>query len=153
MKVDLFSIILRFRTHNYVLTADIVKMYRQVVVNHEHRDLQRIIWRPWTQDDLQYYQLNTVTYGTTSAAFLVTRGLKEIANQNINKYPLISNLILSDFYVDDLLSGASTINDAIYLLNNLDKMLKGYGFDLRKWCSNNQTVLKAISENKSETSQ
>ncbi|KOC63377.1 hypothetical protein WH47_04095 [Habropoda laboriosa] len=40
---DLFSIVTRFRVHTYVLTADITKMYRQIILNPEsnacHRNL------------------------------------------------------------------------------------------------------------------
>lgn len=42
---DLFSLLLRFRKHNIVILADIAKMYRQVLVNDEHKNLQRIFWR------------------------------------------------------------------------------------------------------------
>jgi hypothetical protein len=42
---DLFDIIIRFRTHQYVFTADINKMYRQIIVADQHRKYQTILWR------------------------------------------------------------------------------------------------------------
>ena len=36
---DLYSIVLRFRTHQVCFTADIAKMYRQIVVHPQDRDL------------------------------------------------------------------------------------------------------------------
>lgn len=42
---DLFSIIVRFRTHRYVFSADITKMYRQVEICPEHQKWQLIVWR------------------------------------------------------------------------------------------------------------
>jgi len=42
---DLYSIVLRFRTHQMCFTADIAKMYSQVVVHPEDGDLHRILWR------------------------------------------------------------------------------------------------------------
>lgn len=42
---DLLSIILRFRTLPYVFCADIVKMYRQILVHESQLRLQRIFWR------------------------------------------------------------------------------------------------------------
>ncbi|XP_043474287.1 uncharacterized protein LOC122506260 [Leptopilina heterotoma] len=45
MQNDLFEILLRFRKYLFVVTADIAKMYRQVLVNDSQRKLQRIIWR------------------------------------------------------------------------------------------------------------
>lgn len=39
---ELFSIILRFRQHQFVLTGDIEKIYRQINMQKEHRGLQRV---------------------------------------------------------------------------------------------------------------
>lgn len=70
---DLFTIALRFRIHRYVLTADIEKMYRQVNVNLEDTNYQRILWRSNESEPITSYKLNTVTYGTASAPFLAIR--------------------------------------------------------------------------------
>lgn len=42
---DIFAILTRFRIHNFVLTGDIEKMYRQFLLTPDERDLQRILWR------------------------------------------------------------------------------------------------------------
>ncbi|KAL4113961.1 hypothetical protein QTP88_017507 [Uroleucon formosanum] len=42
VQCDLYSILLRFRIHAVVLTTDIEKMYRQVLVAPDDQDLQRI---------------------------------------------------------------------------------------------------------------
>lgn len=42
---DLFDIVLRLRQHKYAMSADIVKMYRQVNVADNDTHLQRILWR------------------------------------------------------------------------------------------------------------
>lgn len=42
---DLIDILLRFRTYDYVITADIAMMYRQILVDQQDRALQRILWR------------------------------------------------------------------------------------------------------------
>ena len=63
---ELFTNLLRFRLHRYVFTADIEKMYRQILVHEDDRRFQLILWRNHPTEELQAYQLNTVTYGTTS---------------------------------------------------------------------------------------
>jgi len=84
---DLYSIVLRFRTQQVCFTADIVKMYRQIVVHPQDRDLQRILWRYSTDKPIQEYRLTTVTYGTSSAPFLATRCLKKLADDKKQQYP------------------------------------------------------------------
>lgn len=49
IKEELVSIISRFLIHNYVITADIKKMYRQIQVNKDQRDNHRIMWREDTR--------------------------------------------------------------------------------------------------------
>ena len=41
----LFNLLLSFRLHAFVITADIEKMYSQVLINPERRSLQQIIFR------------------------------------------------------------------------------------------------------------
>jgi len=75
---DIFHILIRFRIHQIAITADVEKMYRQVIVAPEDRDLQRILFRKDPTEQLQEYRLCTVTYGTKSASYLATRCLAEI---------------------------------------------------------------------------
>lgn len=59
---DLLSIMLNFRCHKYVLTGDISKMYRQILIDPSETSLQRILWRDNTDEPLKTYELVTVTY-------------------------------------------------------------------------------------------
>ena len=52
--------------------------------------------------------------------------------------------MLNSFYVDDMLGGADTVEQAIDLYDNLRHMLGRAGFDLRKWRSSSNQVLKHI---------
>lgn len=69
-----------FRLHQYVITTDIEKMYRQVWVNAADWNLQCILWREQPTDPVTIFQLKTVTFGTAAAPFLATRCLKEASN-------------------------------------------------------------------------
>lgn len=57
---ELFDIFVRFRQHQYVLTGDIVKMYRQIMVKPEHRLHQCILWRTNPNETATTFCLNTV---------------------------------------------------------------------------------------------
>ncbi|GFU87457.1 integrase catalytic domain-containing protein [Trichonephila clavipes] len=78
---DLFSIVSRFRKHEYAFSADIKKMYRQILVDPNQRDLQRIMWKTSADAPVKTYKLATVTYGTVSAPFLATRTLRALADE------------------------------------------------------------------------
>ncbi|XP_030761095.1 uncharacterized protein LOC115886162 [Sitophilus oryzae] len=150
---DLLSILLRFRTYTFVIAADIAKMYRQILVKPDQRSLQRIIWRENSSDPLNTYELLTVTYGTSSAAFLAVRCLAQLAIECENDYPLCSDIIKNDFYVDDALFGADSVEQLSEISIQISKILRSGGFDLRKWHSNSQEVVQNVtSDTKSNIS-
>ncbi|XP_011859827.1 PREDICTED: uncharacterized protein LOC105557253 [Vollenhovia emeryi] len=146
LQADLQRILIRFRTHEFALTADITSMFRQILVDHRDRNLQLILWRDEKTQYQQLYKLNTVTYGTASAPFLSMRCLKELANIYKREFPLAAKAIKEDFYMDDVLSGGPTLKSAITLQTQLTKMLARGHFPLRKWRANHQDVLKHLSE-------
>ncbi|XP_037928489.1 uncharacterized protein LOC119664075 [Teleopsis dalmanni] len=125
-------------------------MYRQIKIAEEHQDYQRILWRENPTDRIAEFKLTTVTYGTASAPFLAVRTLQQIA-EDYNGDILVKNTIKDDFYMDDLLTGADTKLDCRNKINTIFKCLSSAGFKLRKWMSNNQSILKNLpidAENK-----
>lgn len=115
LQEDLFSNIFRFRHHKYALTADVCKMYRQVRVAEEQTRYQRILWRTNPSEGIATYELKTVTYRTASASFLAVRCLQQLAREAQDRFPVASEIILKDFYMDALLTGAGSIEEAIKL--------------------------------------
>ncbi|XP_076299586.1 uncharacterized protein LOC143218338 [Lasioglossum baleicum] len=138
---DLFNILVRFRKHRIVLSADIEKMYRQVLVKPEHRRYQRILWRSDDSENIAEFSLNTVTYGTASASYLATRTLREVGGACEQSHPDVSAVINDDFYVDDLLTGCETLQQAVQLRHILTRILDQAGFPLRKWASNDPKAM------------
>ncbi|KAK9737910.1 hypothetical protein QE152_g10316 [Popillia japonica] len=90
-------------------------MYRQVNIMQSQRDLQRIVWRSEPNLPLKHYRLNTITYDTASASFLSTRCLKQLSIENEKAYPKAAYAITKDFYMDDLLAGANSIEKLLKL--------------------------------------
>ncbi|XP_018399184.1 PREDICTED: uncharacterized protein LOC108776927 [Cyphomyrmex costatus] len=144
---DLFSIMTRFRTFKIAITADITKMYRQVLIDPNQTALQRIIWRSSNSLPLTTFELMTVTYGTSSASFLAIRTIRRLAEDYSTQYPLASKVLLRDFYVDDLISGADTVEEASQLKNELTQLLYEGKFELRKWSSNEPSLRDEYSGN------
>lgn len=127
---------MRFRTHKVALTADIKKMYRQVLVAEEQFDYQRILWREDNKSPIKEYQLVTQTYGLRSAPHNCIRALIQCAIDYQQEYPAAADVTKRDFYVDDLLTGTHTVDDAVKLHSDLNEMLPKCGFELAKWATN-----------------
>nr|XP_034836350.1 uncharacterized protein LOC117992744 [Maniola hyperantus] len=137
----LFSILLRFRQHRYVLTGDIEKMFRQVIVHEDDRNLQLILWRDNEHSPLQTLRLNTITYGFASASYLSTKCLWRLGEECEDD--LIKTIIQRDFYMDDLLTGADTISDLHHILATVVSVLRSGCFPLRKFKSNVPSIFES----------
>ncbi|XP_054708411.1 uncharacterized protein LOC129218214 [Uloborus diversus] len=138
---DLFSIVLRFRKHKIAFCGDIRKMYRQILVHESQRDLQRILWKDSCQAPVKIYRLTTVSYGICSAPFLATRVLQALADDEKSDFPITSDILRNDTYVDDILTGAASVDAAKQSLISLRNLLKRGGFELHKIISNSTSIM------------
>lgn len=151
-QADLLTILLRFRYKRFVFTTDISKMYRQINIHTEDQRYQYIFWRVDEKDELRTYKLTTVTYGTAAAPFLATRCLYQLAIETQDTYPDASAIIKNNTYVDDILAGADSEKELLELKRQLTYVLNTAGMKLRKWCSNDDNLLKTVCENDQEKS-
>ncbi|KAJ8973698.1 hypothetical protein NQ317_000750 [Molorchus minor] len=74
------------------------------------------------------------------------RTIRELATLEKEHFPQASQILLDDVFVDDIVSGSSSIESAISLRNDLIKLLKSGGFELRKWASNSPHLLSSLPE-------
>ncbi|XP_018398110.1 PREDICTED: uncharacterized protein LOC108776097 [Cyphomyrmex costatus] len=141
---DIMSIILRFRFFKFAFTADITKMYRQILIDPAQTCLQRILWRDNENSEIQTYELATITYGTSAASYLATRSLKYLAELYHEQFPAGAQRIIRDFYVDDILTGADTVEAAVEARDQIIKILNRGSLQLNKWSSNNADILNNV---------
>ncbi|XP_011877310.1 PREDICTED: uncharacterized protein LOC105567228, partial [Vollenhovia emeryi] len=141
----LFAYLIRFRKYRYVITADIEKMYRQVLVHEDDRRFQRILWRK--AGKIETFQLNTLTFGVSSSPFLAIRTIQKLADDECYIYPRAAEVLKNHLYVDDLLSGAETLKEIRKIRDDIIALLKKGGFAIRQWASNNSRAIDDLSDN------
>ena len=140
----LFEHLIRFRVHKYVITADIEKMYRQIMIKPEDRIFQRLFWR--VNDQIQVFELNTVTFGVSSAPFLGIRTIQQLADDEGARFPIAEKILKRDLYVDDLLTGADSLEEILTIRNEVIGILNCGGFNIRKWASNHEHALDRLNK-------
>lgn len=143
---SLFDIMMLFRTYKYTVQCDIRHMYRMISMHPEHRRLQNILWR--ADGTLQCLQLQTITYGLKSSAYLATKCLVELAKKYKAQYPLASEAIIKNSYVDDVQGGSDTLQGALQLKSELVSLMGKGSFQLHKWISNESKILQDIPQEK-----
>ncbi|KAH8329704.1 hypothetical protein KR059_002239 [Drosophila kikkawai] len=145
---DMSAIILNWRNYRFVFTADIQKMYRCIDVHPEDAQYQRILWRA-ADGSINVYALTTLTFGTASAPFMAIRVIQQLAKDEQCSFPKAEEVLRDEIYVDDILSGGHTIEDASACLSS-DKQaqvsgaIKSACMELRKWSSNEESLLQWI---------
>lgn len=139
-------VLLRARLWKYVFMTDIKQMYRQILVHSSDRNYLRIFWRFSADDPIVEYRLCTVTYGTSAAPFQALRTIQELANTDGDSYPLAAAVLKNDTFVDDILTGANSEEDAVKCQQELIKLCSAAQFELRKWASNSTKILLSVDE-------
>lgn len=151
LQADLPTILNRFRRFKCALTADIVKMYRQIEIHPEDRQYQKIIWRNSPNEELRVYEINRIAYGQAAAPFLALRTLQQCAQEHQNEHPLGTKHILSSFYMDDLLTGADSEMELHKVQQDISQVLTKGCLPLAKWCSNTWEVNEKLEVKFDET--
>ncbi|GFW87575.1 integrase catalytic domain-containing protein [Trichonephila clavipes] len=136
----------RFRNHKYAFTTDIEKMFHMISIHPEQTCLQRILWKKGIGEPIKTYELSIVTYGTVSAPYLATRTLKQLAMDESINFPLAAPVVMSDCYMDDILSGSESIEEVVELQHQLIEMFKTARMHLHKWCGNLPEITSNLQE-------
>lgn len=144
---NLTSILIRWRSYKYVFTADIEKMYRQILIDEKDQPFQKILWRFSPLEPIKEFCLTTVTYGTSSAPYMAIQALQQLADDECSENSTIKKIIKNDFYVDDLMSGAASKKEAMTKINKIIKITSKGCFSLRKWASNDNSLIDHLPEN------
>ena len=140
----LIDVLLRFRLHRIALTADVSKMYRAIELEGSDRDLHRFVWRSDPDEPLKDYRMTRVTFGVSASSFAANMSVKRNAMDHALEFPKAANVVETAFYVDDCLTGANSVEEAIDLHQQLLHLFAKGGFLLRKWNSSDPNVLNHI---------
>ena len=145
---SLLGVLCRFHQESVVITCDTEKMFYQVYVSEEHRNLLRFLW--WDNGDLQKepteYRMTVHLFGATSSSGCANIALKAFADDaELECGSRAADFVRKNFYVDDGLISLSTPSEAVNLVSNTQALCKKSGFHLHKFMSNNKEVLRSIS--------
>ena len=142
---ELIEMLMRFRTHDVVLTGDIQKAFLQIEVHEADRNYLRFLWYDHN-GNLLVYRFARVPFGLTCSSFLLNATLRyhmelkcvEEGNSDLLK------LLSKSHYVDDWLVGAKTPDEVLLIKKWLTEFLNTVGMKLHKFNSNSETVRQNV---------
>lgn len=139
-----FIIHVRFRTFPIVVMGDIEKMYLQVKVREQDRKFQRAMWRH--NGKIVTLQSNTLTFGETPAPYLAIRCLQELAQEHKSEFPNGARALEKDTYVDNVATGANSVQEAIDIRTQISEILNCGKFHICQWASNHPEALSGLKQ-------
>ncbi|XP_065191904.1 uncharacterized protein LOC135822994 [Sycon ciliatum] len=145
---DLCGILLRFRMHPIAVCSDIEKAFLQMNLNVADRDVTRFLWlddpnQPVNYSNLQTLRFCRVPFGVVSSPFLLSATIKYHLTQTCSPE---TDDILRNTYVDNIILGKDTINDAVAHYQSAKATFSAISMNLREWASNSSEVLDKIPE-------
>ncbi|XP_064463407.1 uncharacterized protein LOC135374345 [Ornithodoros turicata] len=148
---DLVPVLLRFRMNAIALTADIEKAFLQIAINEADRDALRFLWfadvptvnHPFPA--VEEWRMTRVPFGTTTSPFLLGATLQYHLRNARDDQAHVAAILERSFYVDDLLAGASTVEEAKTIKDTAQALMAEAGMNLTKWSSNSTELQKYIN--------
>ena len=129
----LIEIFLRWRIHPIAFHNDVQKMYNKVKLRQADWCLQRYLF----QEDLDPHKppeekiIKTLIYGVTSSGNQAQRGLRLTAELSKDEFPEAYEIVHKDTYMDDIMSGCQSIEEADQRADEMEIMLSRGGFTLK----------------------
>ncbi|KRX51650.1 hypothetical protein T09_3426 [Trichinella sp. T9] len=140
LQIDLLRAILSFRRRCVGLQAEIEKMYLQIRVRPEDRDVCRFLW--WDDEQMiRSYRLTRVCFGLTCSPFLAMGTVRLHVRRHQASAPRAAEEVLNNMYKDDLATSFDSVAEARSLADQLGSLLASGGFWLHKWASNEPDAL------------
>ena len=127
--------------------GDIKAMLYQVKFLKEDTDSLRFLWCKKPNLPINEYIMQAHIFGKTDSTCCVNWALKSTALEHKTEYsPRAIEAMLDYFYMDDYLDSFLSLEQAISITVDVIQLLKTSGFNLTKFVSNNQVVLKYTTQ-------
>ena len=143
----LFNILVQFRWNIVAVTADIEKAFLMIGIRPSDRDMLRFLWfnNPEQPDsEVTHFRFTRLVFGLRPSPAILSCVISHHLRKYHEKYPELVQSIESSLYVDDLIAGEDTVEQAFNLYVKAKKFMADGNFNLRKWNSNSTELLAKI---------
>ena len=130
------------------MIGGIEKAFLNIGISEADRDCLRFLWVSdikAEKPEVQVYRYNTVVLGVSSSPFISNAVLRHHIESFRNIDPEFESKLIESYYVDDLVTGCETTEEAFCLYEKARDRLKLAAFSLRKWNSNDLELMAMIS--------
>ena len=144
----ILEILLRFRSYSIGLTADIEKAFLMISVSPSDHDVLGFLWTkdPYAEDlKIQKLRFARVVFGVSCSPFLLNATLRHHIKKYHITHPDIVNILTESTYVNDVIFGADTKEEAYELYRSSKELMSHGQFNLQKFVTNIQSLQSHIN--------
>ena len=140
---NLLSLLLYFRTNEFVILADIMKAFLQIRLSEEE-DRNRFCFFRKINGKYVPYRYNTIIFGFVSSPFILNYIVQFhlLANSHLE----VASIIKNKFYVDNLIYTSNKFRELPQKVKEINEIMLSGGLPLREWTCNYMTVLSSLKE-------
>ena len=123
------------------------KAFLMIAVDEKDRDVLRFIWVDDVtkeEPELRVYPFTRVMFGVSSSPFLLNATVKYHLERFLNSNAATVKRLLQSTYVDDIISGADSDEEAFELYTQAKEIFRQGGFNLRRFLSNSRPLQTKI---------
>ncbi|GFU33327.1 integrase catalytic domain-containing protein [Trichonephila clavipes] len=141
---------------NDCIWSDIERAFLQISLRDEDRDAVRFLFPDIRSNQtdpykFQVYRFKRVMFGVNVSPFLLSATIKHHIENYREQYPAATEMLDTCLYVDDVISGADDISQALKVSKDAETIMKNASMKLRKWNSNDQTLMRTWEKEGLET--
>ena len=131
LKNKWWSVVVQNRFHPVVVAANVRHAFLQVQIQETKRDALRFHWiTDKTAKQVETLHYTRVVFGLAQSPFLLNGVIQQHLENLLSTYPNAVKEILKSLYVEDLLSGRPTIQNAKQLKREATKIFGDAKFEL-----------------------
>ena len=144
----LFETLVRWRTWPVAFVGDIQKMYHNVETGDVEAHVRRLLWRSYEIERApDVYVFQTVTFGDKPAGCIVMSALRATAELFRSVSNEAADTIIRDSYMDDIVSGSSTREEAATAIECIEEIAKKGGFNFKRFTTSWMVTDSEYEEN------
>ncbi|KFM68616.1 hypothetical protein X975_08696, partial [Stegodyphus mimosarum] len=141
LNTNILDIIINFRNHEVAICADLEKAFLQIGLTPEDQNYLKFLWFDDKAVDLfKILRFTRVPFGATCSPFILAATIKCHIQKYKKEHCKVYGMLNTSLYVDDLISGSNSEEEAYYLYSTAAKILKDTGMHLRKFNSNSMKL-------------
>ena len=143
----ILEILLRFRSYQVGVVADLEKAFLMIAVEQRDRDVLRFLWVEDAfaeEPHIIKLRFTRVVFGVSSSPFLLNATLQHYIKQYCTSHPELADILTQSIYVDDVIFGADTEEEAYALYMSSKEIFAQGSFNLRKFVTNVQSLQRSV---------